>query len=83
MPVPSNIPPAFAASCYAQLVALRAELRCILQHPAIEPGRRQAAEAFMDRCTDAARLERWLALAVVECGRWEEQTLASEGRQER
>lgn len=83
MSVFSNLPPASAASRYARLEALRAELRCILQHPAIAPARRQAAEAFMGRCTDEAQLERWLALAVGECGRWEEQTLASEGRQER
>ncbi|GAB2961683.1 hypothetical protein GCM10027048_32380 [Hymenobacter coalescens] len=79
MPVFSNIPPASAASRCARLEALRAELRCILQHPAIVPARRQAAEAFIGRCTDAARLERWLTLAVAECGCWEVQTLASEG----
>ncbi|MBF9144487.1 hypothetical protein [Hymenobacter properus] len=78
MPVFSNIPAASAASRCARLEALRAELRCILQHPAIALARRQAAETFMGRCTDAAQLERWLALAVGECGRWEEQVLAAE-----
>ncbi|MBC6609045.1 hypothetical protein H8B13_19660 [Hymenobacter sp. BT188] len=61
-----------------ELDALRAELRCILQHPAIAPARRQAAEAFISRCTETARLGQWLALAVTECVRWEEHMLAHE-----
>lgn len=83
MPATANTSTASATGLCPQLEALRTELRCILQHPAIAPARRQAAEAFMRRCTDAARLERWLALAVTECGRWEEQTLASEDGPER
>jgi hypothetical protein len=62
-----------------ELDALRAELRCILQHPAIAPERRQAAEPLISRCTDMLRLGQWLVLAVAECGRWEEQMLAAEG----
>ncbi|GAA4367851.1 hypothetical protein GCM10023185_40090 [Hymenobacter saemangeumensis] len=63
----------------SELDALRAELRCILQHPAIAPWRRQAAEPFIGQCSEPARLRHWLALAVAECGRWEERTLAEEG----
>jgi hypothetical protein len=62
-----------------EVEALRAELRCILQHPAITPARRQAAELYIGRCTDGTRLRHWLALAVAECGRWEDQTLVREG----
>ncbi|RPD43895.1 hypothetical protein DNI29_22545 [Hymenobacter sediminis] len=76
----ANLPAPESAATAPQhgLAALRAELRCILQHPAISPERRQAAEPFITRCTEPARLEAWLALAVAECGRWEEQTLTSE-----
>ena len=74
------MPPALSrvAEVSRDLDALSRELRCILQHPAIAPDRRQAAEGFMGRCTDTNRLEIWLALAVTECGRWEEQVLAGE-----
>lgn len=60
---------------------MRAELRCILQHPAIAPARRECAEQFISRCQEATRLQQWLALAVTECGSWEEQTLAAEAAQ--
>ena len=79
MPVSTELPVARVAASGGELAALRAELRCILQHPAIVPARRQTAELFMGRCTDAARLRHWLALAVAECGHWEERALAAEG----
>jgi hypothetical protein len=60
------------------LEALRAELRCILRHPAISPARRQAAEGLISRCSEADRQKQWLGLVVVECGQWEERTLAAE-----
>jgi hypothetical protein len=81
MHVTSKMPP--AAALTHKMEALRAELRCILQHPAIAPVRRQAAEAFICQCTDAARLEQWLALVVTECGQWEEQVLAMEEKPKR
>ena len=59
-------PPALPADAEA----LRAELRCLLQHPAIAPARRLAAEPFICGCTDSARLREWVALTVTECGRW-------------
>lgn len=62
----------------AELDALRAELRCILQHPAITPARRAGAEYFIGRCQQAPQLQQWLTLVVAECARWEEQTLAAE-----
>ena len=58
--------------------ALRVELRCLLQHPAITPARRLAAESFIGRCTEPHRLRHWLSLTVSECARWEEMTLAEE-----
>lgn len=78
MPHPNQLPVVQADGSAAELAELRAELRCILQHPAIAPARRQAAEPFIDQCADATRLRHWLSLAVAECGRWEEQTLATE-----
>jgi hypothetical protein len=78
MTVNSPVSEPAASSAPRGLVAFRAELRCILEHPAISPERRQAAELFITQCTESTRLESWLALAVAECGRWEEQTLASE-----
>ncbi|GAA4389081.1 hypothetical protein [Hymenobacter koreensis] len=65
----------------AELEALRAELRCILRHPAITPARRHSAEQYLSRCTAAEQLRQWLALAVAECASWEEQTLATEAAQ--
>ncbi|MDU0372293.1 hypothetical protein ACFST9_13960 [Hymenobacter monticola] len=70
--------PSLFAAPVTELEALRAELRCILQHPAIAPARQQVAAEQICQCTEAARLRHWLALAVDECGRWEEQTLAAE-----
>ncbi|RYU84775.1 hypothetical protein [Hymenobacter persicinus] len=64
-----------------EVEALRAELRCILQHPAITLARQQSAEDYISRCTAAEQLRQWLALAVAECGRWEEQALATEAAQ--
>jgi hypothetical protein len=78
MPVSTNLLATRAPGVNDELAALRAELRCILQHPAITADRRQAAELFIERCTDGARLRHWLALAVAECGRWEDQALATE-----
>lgn len=78
MPVTSHLPVSPAPKPTCELDALRAELRCILEHPAISPARRQTAEPFISRCTDAARLRQWLALVVQECGMWEENTLALE-----
>lgn len=60
------------------LDALRAELRCIMQHPAIAPARRECAEQFISRCQEAKQLQQWLALLVAECGRWEELALSTE-----
>ncbi|MCB2380392.1 hypothetical protein LGH70_22560 [Hymenobacter sp. BT635] len=79
MPVSPYLSLARAADYCDELTALRAELRCILQHPAIVPARRQAAERLMCQCSDPGRLRHWLALAVAECGRWEELVLAAEG----
>jgi hypothetical protein len=79
MPVKPCQPSAPLGKLCCELEALRAELRCILQHPAITPERQQAAEPHIRRCTEAARLGQWLALAVAECGHWEEQTLAARG----
>ncbi|MBC6700201.1 hypothetical protein [Hymenobacter sp. BT190] len=56
MPVSTDLPGNRAAGAGAELVALRAELRCILQHPAIPPARRQAAEPLICQCTEPARL---------------------------
>lgn len=66
---------------FSELEALRAELRCVLQHPAIAPARRQAAEPHLGQCTAVGQLRQWLALAVAECASWEEQTLATEAAQ--
>lgn len=75
---PSHCRSSAALPACLEVEALRAELRCILQHPAIAPARQQVAAAQICQCTEAARLRHWLALAVDECGRWEEQTLAAE-----
>lgn len=75
MPASSQLPAA------PEMEALRAELRCILQHPAITPARRQSAEQYISGCTAAGPLRQWLALAVAECASWEEQTLATEAAQ--
>ncbi|MBC6992129.1 hypothetical protein [Hymenobacter sp. BT491] len=75
MPAVSQLPGA------PEVEALRAELRCILQHPAITPARRQSAEQYISRCTAAGQLRQWLALVVAECASWEEQTLATEAAQ--
>ena len=83
MPVTPLLPADPVAGHSRELDALRAELRCILQHPAFVPARRAAAGAFISQCADAARLEKWLALAVAECADWEEQTLAAEGTPKR
>lgn len=64
-----------------EVEALRAELRCILHHPAITPDRRQFAEQYISRCMAAGQLRQWLELAVAECASWEEQTLAMEATQ--
>lgn len=78
MPASSLLPAARQAGAGAELAALRTELSCILQHPAIAPARQQMAEPFIDQCTDAAQLRHWLALAVQECGRWEDEALVAE-----
>jgi len=79
MSVKHSLPTAPVAGPSSELDALRAELRCILQHPAISSERRAAARSHLARCLEAARLRQWLALAVAECGRWEDQALAAEG----
>jgi hypothetical protein len=75
MPASSQLPEA------PEVEALRAELRCILQHPAITPDRQQSAEQYISGCTAAGELRQWLGLAVAECASWEEQTLAREAAQ--
>jgi len=78
MPVSTDLPVAPATGSSGELAALRGELRCILQHPAITPARRQAAELLMCQCIDVGRLGHWLGLAVTECGHWEERMLAAD-----
>ena len=82
MPVEPCLPTHRTTVSGRELEALRAELRCILQHPAITPERRLGAQAHIHGCTDSTRLGRWLALAVKECADWEEQTLAADGASE-
>lgn len=76
MPTPTTRVP--SPTLPTEVEALRAELRCLLHHPAITPARRLAAEPFIRGCSDPTRLREWVALAVTECGRWEEQMLAGE-----
>ncbi|MCB2411067.1 hypothetical protein [Hymenobacter lucidus] len=78
MPVKHALPTAPVTRCSSELDALRAELRCILQHPAFTAERRQQAQRLMSCCTSPALLRQWLALAVAEGARWEEAALAQE-----
>ena len=61
-----------------QLLAARAELRCILDHPAFSPERRALAERYLRACCEVALLQQWLSLAVTECAAWEEAAWAQE-----
>ena len=83
MPPPSCCPSVRMPATRTELDALRAELRCILQHPAIMPVRRECAEQFISGCQQATQLQQWLALAVAECGSWEEHALAAEASSQR
>lgn len=60
------------------LEVARARLRAVLNHPAFTPERRQKAETLLLATTDAPQLRRWADLALSECWRWEDATLARE-----
>lgn len=60
------------------LEAARVRLRAVLDHPAFTLARRQKAEALLLTTTDVPQLRRWADLALVECWRWEDATLARE-----
>lgn len=60
------------------LSSARARLADVLNHPAFEPERRHKAVELMNASTDAQRVNRWAALALLEREQWEDATLARE-----
>ena len=66
---PTRYPAVCMPVPHTELDELRAELRCILEHPAIAPARRACAEEFIGRCQQAPQLQQWLVLAVADCMR--------------
>jgi len=63
------------------VAAIRAELRCLLVHPAITPERRSNADPFLKQCQAVAQLLRWQQLLLQQCAAWEDAALAAEQAQ--
>ena len=59
----------------------RRNLRRVIYHPAFTRERRQKAEELISTSTDAARLMKWKALALIECEAWEDAKLQQEHEQ--
>lgn len=59
----------------------RRNLRKVINHPAFTRERREKAEALISTSTDAARLMKWKALALIECETWEDAKLKAEEAQ--